>query len=55
VLVLAEIEGLTAPEIAELEGIPLGTAASRLRLARQAFQGLVASARDKNPFDTGTG
>jgi RNA polymerase sigma-70 factor (ECF subfamily) len=55
VLVLAEIEGLTAPEIAELEDIPLGTAASRLRLAREAFQRLVASARDKNPFDPVTG
>src|SRR5690606_39821992 len=36
--VLFEIEGMTTPEIAELEGIPLGTAASRLRRARQSFQ-----------------
>ncbi len=38
VFVLFEIEGLSTPEIAELEGIPLGTAASRLRRAREAFR-----------------
>lgn len=37
--VLYEIEGLTVPEIAEAAGLPVGTAASRLRRARQAFQG----------------
>lgn len=37
VLVLAEIEQLTTPQIAELEGVPLGTAASRLRRARAVF------------------
>lgn len=42
VLVLAEIEQHTTPEIAELEGIPVGTAASRLRRARSAFQQLLA-------------
>ncbi|MEY2930635.1 MAG: hypothetical protein RL033_1384 [Pseudomonadota bacterium] len=41
VLVLAEIEQCTTPEIAELEGIPVGTAASRLRRARSAFQELL--------------
>ena len=35
VLVLSEIEGLTGKEIAELEGIPTGTVASRLRRARE--------------------
>ena len=38
VLVLAEIDGLGKREIAEMLGIPEGTAASRLRRAREAFQ-----------------
>jgi RNA polymerase sigma-70 factor (ECF subfamily) len=38
VFVLFEIEGLSTPEIAELIGVPLGTAASRLRRAREAFR-----------------
>lgn len=38
VFVLFELEGLTTPEIAELVGVPLGTAASRLRRAREAFR-----------------
>jgi RNA polymerase sigma-70 factor (ECF subfamily) len=38
VFVLFELEGMTTPEISELVGIPLGTAASRLRRARQAFR-----------------
>jgi RNA polymerase sigma-70 factor (ECF subfamily) len=38
VFVLFELEGMTTPEIAELIGIPLGTAASRLRRAREAFR-----------------
>lgn len=37
VFVLAEIEGMTMPEIAELVGVKLNTAYSRLRLARQEF------------------
>lgn len=35
VLVLFDIEGLTRPEVAEALGIPEGTAASRLRRARE--------------------
>jgi RNA polymerase sigma-70 factor (ECF subfamily) len=35
--VLFELEGLSTPEIAEIIGIPLGTAASRLRRAREFF------------------
>lgn len=50
VLVLAEIEQMTVPAIAELEAIPAGTAASRLRLARQAFRDSLQSAAHKNPF-----
>ncbi|HKU40241.1 MAG TPA: sigma-70 family RNA polymerase sigma factor [Polyangiales bacterium] len=37
VLVLAEIEGMTAPEIAELTGVPLNTVYTRLRRARIEF------------------
>jgi RNA polymerase sigma-70 factor (ECF subfamily) len=37
VFVLAELEELTAPEIAGLIGVPLGTVASRLRRAREEF------------------
>jgi RNA polymerase sigma-70 factor, ECF subfamily len=41
VLVLAEVEQLTVAAIAELEGIPAGTAASRLRRARSVFRELL--------------
>jgi RNA polymerase sigma-70 factor (ECF subfamily) len=37
VLILFELEGLEVREIAELEQLPLGTAASRLRRAREEF------------------
>lgn len=37
VFVLFELEGLSTPEIAEFLEIPRGTAASRLRLAREHF------------------
>lgn len=38
VFVMYEIEGMSSPEIAEVLGISRGTVASRLRLAREAFQ-----------------
>lgn len=38
VFVLFELEGYTSAAIAELLGIPAGTAASRLRRAREEFQ-----------------
>jgi len=38
VFVLYEIEGLTMQRIAELTNVPMGTVASRLRRAREAFQ-----------------
>jgi RNA polymerase sigma-70 factor (ECF subfamily) len=38
VFILFEIEGLASPEIATLLSIPVGTVASRLRRAREAFQ-----------------
>ena len=40
--VLFELEGLSTPEIAQLAEIPLGTAASRLRRAREHFRESVA-------------
>jgi RNA polymerase sigma-70 factor (ECF subfamily) len=50
VLALAEIEELEVPEIAALEEIPVGTAASRLRRARAAFRELLRHAEHRNPF-----
>jgi RNA polymerase sigma-70 factor (ECF subfamily) len=50
VLVLAEIEQLQIQEIAALEGIPDGTAASRLRLARERFKKSLSTR--KNPFSS---
>jgi len=38
VYVLAEIEELPVPEIARMQGLPVGTAASRLRRAREEFR-----------------
>jgi len=38
VFVLADVEGMPVPEIAELVGIKLNTAYSRLRAARQQFR-----------------
>ena len=42
VLVLTELEGFSAPEIAELLAIPVNTVYSRLRLARVQFERLLA-------------
>jgi RNA polymerase sigma-70 factor (ECF subfamily) len=46
---MAELDELTVPEIAELLGIPLNTAYSRLRAARQSFEEALArrAARDE--------
>jgi RNA polymerase sigma-70 factor (ECF subfamily) len=41
VFVLFEIEELTLAQIAAMVGIPIGTAASRLRRARESFHGIV--------------
>ena len=43
--ILFEIEGMSGPEVAEALAVPLGTAYSRLRLAREAFQAAVARVR----------
>ncbi len=50
VLLLAEMEGQTVAAIAELEGIPAGTAGSRLRRARAQFRKLLAREQHRNPF-----
>jgi RNA polymerase sigma-70 factor (ECF subfamily) len=53
VFVLAELEQASLPEIAELEDLPVGTATSRLRRAREAFAKLFARAAARNPFGAG--
>ncbi len=45
VFVLFELEGLPVREIAELEDIPLGTASSRLRRAREEFSAIAKRLR----------
>lgn len=45
VLVLFELEGLEVSKIAEIEGLPLGTASSRLRRARQEFSAIARRLR----------
>jgi RNA polymerase sigma-70 factor, ECF subfamily len=50
VLVLAEIEQLSARQIADLEVLPPGTVASRLRRARALFIELLAKEQHRNPF-----
>lgn len=42
IFVMAELDELSVPEIAEILAIPLNTAYSRLRAARQAFEAVVA-------------
>ncbi|MET0413575.1 MAG: sigma-70 family RNA polymerase sigma factor [Polyangiaceae bacterium] len=49
VLVLSEIEQLTAKQIGELEGLPAGTVASRLRRARSTFDDLLARSQRRRP------
>jgi RNA polymerase sigma-70 factor (ECF subfamily) len=43
--VLFELEGYSGPEVAEMLEIPLGTATSRLRRARESFKESVARIR----------
>lgn len=45
VFVLAELEGMTAPEVAASAGIKLNTVYSRLRVARALFDKAIARAR----------
>lgn len=53
VFVLHEIEQLVLSQIAEALGIPRGTAASRLRRAREDFSARLARFQAKNRFDGG--
>jgi RNA polymerase sigma-70 factor, ECF subfamily len=53
VFVLFELEELSTPEIAELCQIPAGTAASRLRRAREDFEGRVAREEARRRFSGG--
>ena len=50
VFVLAELEQLSVPEIAEAVGINLNTAYSRLRAARQDFEQAVARRRARDAW-----
>jgi RNA polymerase sigma-70 factor (ECF subfamily) len=53
VFILAEIEQMTAASIAELESIPPGTVASRLRRAREIFRARLATLADDNEEGSG--
>lgn len=53
VFVLFELEELSTPQIAELCEIPVGTAASRLRRARQDFEERVARVEARRRFAGG--
>lgn len=52
--VLFELEGLSTPEIAALADIPLGTAASRLRRAREQFRETVAQYENEKKSTAGS-
>jgi RNA polymerase sigma-70 factor (ECF subfamily) len=49
VFFLAEIEGLTAPEISASMGVGLNTVYSRLRLARERFEHALEDRKDGSP------
>jgi RNA polymerase sigma-70 factor (ECF subfamily) len=53
VFVLYELEELSTPEIADVCQIPLGTAASRLRRAREDFEERVARLEARRRFSGG--
>ena len=50
VFVLFELEGMKGDEIAAMLDIPAGTVASRLRLAREAFQRAVSRLQARERF-----
>jgi RNA polymerase sigma-70 factor (ECF subfamily) len=54
VFVLFELEGLSAPEIAEITGAKAGTVASRLRRARQLFQRSVQRLKARGLIEGGS-
>jgi RNA polymerase sigma-70 factor (ECF subfamily) len=45
VFVLFELEGLPVKDIAEIEELPIGTASSRLRRAREEFAAIAKRVR----------
>ncbi len=47
VFILSELEGMTMPEVAALLEIPVGTASSRLRRAREAFRAAASELESK--------
>jgi RNA polymerase sigma-70 factor (ECF subfamily) len=53
VLVLFELEQMTKSEVAELLGVPVGTAVSRLRRAREEFKAAVQRRRAREAFSGG--
>ncbi len=53
VFVLAELEELPAPEIAEMLGIPTNTVYSRLRSAREAFERALGRHRAREQSSSG--
>ena len=48
---LVEIDGLSAPEVSERIGVPIGTVASRLRRVRELLR---AATEPKRPFPPST-
>lgn len=50
VFVMAELEELTAPEVAELAEVPVNTVYSRLRTARAAFEQALSRARARDDW-----
>ena len=55
VFILAELEGQTMPQVSSLLEIPLGTATSRLRRAREAFRAAVAAFEAALPLGSARG
>ena len=55
VFTMAELDELAVPEIAEILGIPLNTAYSRLRAARQAFEEALARRSEQPEGKAGRG
>lgn len=55
VFVLADVEGMTTPEIAEMLGVPTGTVSSRLRAARAQLERFTVRVQAKHGERGGDG